>query len=443
MGQGIVIHPVPRENVPYSLEAEVDGGRVINAKCGVAAFWGLDAALAGKHPFDALQVVQRTHVNAGVSHAIAAAMGLEGLLQLNPTGNGRLLRNILQGLEFIHAHVTHFYQRVLPDFFNVTGSPVSGEKLPPAAAKALREHYWQSFEALAGIHSMMAAFGGRMPYLLSIVPGGVAVRPDYQRIFELQSRGKAVLRFIRDIFVTDVDTLFASYREYSGIGAGARRVLAMGAFPQRDGGRQMFFPAGASPGTATTPDVNKITQDTAHAWFKDVTGAPAAAPDPEIKSQAYSWLPVLKYEGQRYETGPLARMILAGEEKTARLGVQAFSVMGRHLARAYESLWLAEKMVEWVSGLKPQKPAVAGKYKAPEEGEGWSVTESPAGSVVHRFRIQAGRIEFYRVFGAAAWNLAPRDGGGSNGPLEQALVGTPVANPQDPVEVLRVFRAFS
>lgn len=443
MGQWVVIHPVPRENVPYSLEVEIDGGRVINAKCGAAAYWGLDVTLAGKHPFDALQVVQRTHANAGVSHAIAAAVGLEALLQLKPTGNGRLLRNILQGLEFIHAHVTHFYQRVLPDFFNAAGAPAAGEKLPPAAAKALREHYWQSFEVLAGIHSMMAAFGGRMPYPLCIVPGGVAVSPDFRRVFELQSRVKAVLLFVREIFVSDVELLFATFREYSSIGAGPQRLLAMGAFPQLDGGQQMLIPAGTLPGAASTPDVGKITQDTSYAWLSNVTGAPEAAPGPELKSQAYSWLAALKYEDRRYETGPLARMIIAGESRTAQLGAQAFSVMGRHLARAYESLWLAEKTEEWISGLTPQKPAVTGKFKVPEEGTGWAVTESPAGSVVHRFRIQDGRIGFYRVFGAAAWNLSPRDSGGSSGTLEQALVGTPVVNPQDPAEVLRVFRAYS
>ncbi|MFZ5641187.1 MAG: nickel-dependent hydrogenase large subunit [Bacillota bacterium] len=445
MGQWVTIHPILRENIPYSLEVEIDGGRVINARCGAAAFWGLETALAGKHPFDALQVVQRFNANAGVSHAIAAAAGFERLLQVAPAGNSRLLRNILQGLEFIHSHITHFYQGVLPDFLDIAGAPAAGENLPPAVGKDLREHYWQSFETLAVIHRAMAVFGGRMPCLTSIVPGGVAVRPDYQKVFEIQSHRKAVLRFIRDTYIKDVENLFVIFREYTGVGAGSRRMLAMGAFPLRDGkdGRQMFFPPGTSPGASAPPDINKLSEDTAYTWFKGVSGSPGALPEPELKDRAYSWLPVLKFEEQRWETGPLARMTMAGEERTARLGVQAYSAAGRHLARAYESLWLAEKMEEWIDGLKPGKPALTGEFKVPEEGEGWAVAESPAGSVVHRFRLQAGRIEFYRVFGAAAWNLSPRDSGERMGPLEEALIGTPVANPQDPAEVLRVFRAFT
>jgi hydrogenase large subunit len=445
MGQWVKIHPIPRENIPYSLEVEIEGGRVINARCGAAAYWGLDSALTGRDPFDALQVVQRFNANAGVSHAIAAAAGLEGLLQVAPAGNGRLLRNILQGLEFIHSHITHFYQGVLPDFLNIAGAPQAGEKLPPAVGKELREHYWQSFETLALIHQAMAAFGGRMPYQTSIVPGGVAVRPDYQKVFEIQSHRKALLRFIRDTYIKDVENLFIIFREYTGVGAGARRLLALGAFPLRDGkdSRQMFLPPGTTPGAGVLPDINKLAEDTAYAWFKGYSGSPGALPEPEMKDRAYSWLPVLKYEEQRWETGPLARMTLAGDGRMARLGVLAYSAAGRHLARAYESLWLAEKMAEWIDGLKPGKPAVTGEFKAPEEGEGWALAESPVGSVVHRFRLQGGRIQFYRIFGAAAWNLSPRDSGERMGPLEEALIGTPVVNPQDPVEVLRVFRSFT
>lgn len=447
MGEWIMLHPIPRENVPYALEVEIEGGRVINARCGAAALWGLEAVLAGKEPFDALQVVQRTHALAGVSHAIAAAVGLETLLGIVPPANGRLLRNVLQGLEFIYAHVFHFYQGVLPDFINIKGLAVPAEKLPPVTGKALREHYWQSFEVLAGIHQTMSIFGGKMPYMLSVVPGGVAVRPDYQKIFEMASRWKFVESFVRDVYVPDIETLYAAYREYGGIGAGARRLLAMGAFPlqgEQAERQQMLFPAGVLPAaTAIAPEMKNLTQDMSYAWFAGGAGAPGALPAVEIKNGAYSWLPALNYKGQRYETGPLARMIVAGEEKTVRMGEAAFSVMGRHLARGYECLWLADKMKTWIDGLQSGKPAVAGKFKVPQEGSGWSVTESPAGAVAHRFHIKAGRIEFYRVLGAAAWNLAPRDGGDNKGPLEEALTGTPVVNPAQPAEVLRVFRAFT
>lgn len=445
MGQKVVIHPVPGENIPYSLELELDGGRVSNARCGATALWGPEMILAGKQPYDALHIVQRSQAYQGVSHAIAAATGLEGLQQVVPPANGRLLRNILQGLEFIHAHLIHFYQVSLPGFLSVNGAPVPGEKLPPTAGQALREHFWQAFAVASEIHKMMAAFGGKMPFPMSIVPGGVAVQPDYQKVFNLYSRLKSVVSFIRDIYIPDIEMLFGVYGEYAVIAPGIRRLYAVGAFPLLDGKnerQQMFLPAGVVPGS-TGPEVKNVTEDMAYAWFAGADSEPGAYPKAEMKSQAYSWLTALKYSGQRCETGPLARMTLAGEGKLSGLGPAAYSVKGRYLARGYESLRLAEKMEEWISGLNPKKPAVTGKFKPPEEGEGWAVTEGPGGSIIHRFRLQDGKIDFYRVFGAANWNLSPRDGGENRGPLEEALIGTPVANPQNPVEAIRVFRAFT
>jgi len=40
------------------------------------------------------------------------------------------------------------------------------------------------------------------------------------------------------------------------------------------------------------------------------------------------------------------------------------------------------------------------------------------------------------------WNASPRDNAGVHGPLEEALIGTPVKNTAEPVEVLRVIHSF-
>jgi hydrogenase large subunit len=40
------------------------------------------------------------------------------------------------------------------------------------------------------------------------------------------------------------------------------------------------------------------------------------------------------------------------------------------------------------------------------------------------------------------WNLSPKDNAGQRGPLEQALIGVPVANVDKPIEVLRVVHSF-
>ena len=46
--------------------------------------------------------------------------------------------------------------------------------------------------------------------------------------------------------------------------------------------------------------------------------------------------------------------------------------------------------------------------------------------------LDKGKIENYQVVTPTAWNIGPRDGDGVLGPIEQALVGTPITDMQDP-----------
>ena len=53
-----------------------------------------------------------------------------------------------------------------------------------------------------------------------------------------------------------------------------------------------------------------------------------------------------------------------------------------------------------------------------------------------------GRIDNYQAVVSATWNGSPRDARGQRGPWEEALTGTPVADTERPVEVLRTARSF-
>jgi Ni,Fe-hydrogenase I large subunit len=48
----------------------------------------------------------------------------------------------------------------------------------------------------------------------------------------------------------------------------------------------------------------------------------------------------------------------------------------------------------------------------------------------------------YQIITPTCWNCSPRDTAGQRGPLEEALIGTPVANVDEPIEVLRVVHSF-
>jgi hydrogenase large subunit len=153
------------------------------------------------------------------------------------------------------------------------------------------------------------------------------------------------------------------------------------------------------------------------------------------KDGAYSWLKSPRYGGEVYEVGALARMVVNGAYSN---GV---SVMDRHLARARETLKIAQAMQGWLDEL----PVGASAYtpaSIPVTAAAMGLTEAPRGALGHWLRIADSKIARYQIITPTCWNCSPRDGAGQRGPLEEALIGTPVANADEPIEALRVIHSF-
>jgi len=137
-----------------------------------------------------------------------------------------------------------------------------------------------------------------------------------------------------------------------------------------------------------------------------------------------------------------------------KLGVGAdalFSTLGRVAARGIETVVLAQKVPDWIAELEANMNSGdlaihnGSKWDPstwPTEAMGWGATEAPRGALGHWVHIKNGKIENYQAVVATAWNGSPRDGKGQRGVWEQALIGTPVADPEKPVEVLRTIHSF-
>ena len=71
------------------------------------------------------------------------------------------------------------------------------------------------------------------------------------------------------------------------------------------------------------------------------------------------------------------------------------------------------------------------------------VTRAPTrGALGHWLRVANGKIANYQVVTPTCWNASPRDASGNRGPIEEALIGTPVHDITQPIEVLRVIHSF-
>jgi hydrogenase large subunit len=257
-----------------------------------------------------------------------------------------------------------------------------------------------------------------------------------------------------------------SYPDYFEIGAGCGNLLAYGVF-DLDGHepdllkRDRLFRAG----TISTDlklgevDATKIAEEVKHSWYADVTtgrhpSQGATEPQPN-KEGAYSWLKSPRYDGQVYEVGPLARMVVAyasGDPTVKELvdstlahfnapPAALFSVLGRHAARALECKVVADAMAGWILELKPGEPVYT-EYTTPEESTGMGLTEGPRGALGHWIEIKDHKIANYQCVVPTTWNASPRDDKGQPGPIEQALIGTRVKDEDNPFEVVRIVRAF-
>lgn len=492
MTDTILIDPVTRLEGHYAVKVEVQQGRVSSAHSSGEMFRGFETILKGRHPMDAQQITQRICGVCPISHGTASILAQDQAYGVQPPKGGRLLRNLILGANYIQSHIVHFYQLSALDFIDVTAvlgyggsdpvllqikkwinSQIESKTVFPAAPFLPRmegdyisdsalnlgglRHYVDALAMRAKAHQMAALFGGKVPHSTALVPGGVTQHVSADNIAAYAAMLSDVRTFIDTVYLPDVAAVAQAYPGYLEIGKGCGDFLAYGVFPEDDGAPML--PGGVLAGGSVNKfDPALISEDVRYSLFDSPSGLhPAqgqtkAAPD---KADAYSWIKAPRYDGKPMEVGPLARMLLAYHQGHAQakplidgllaklgLGTEALiSVMGRHAARALECKIVADRCAAWLDELRPGM-ATFTDFQIPNTAQGMGLTEAPRGALGHWITIQGGRIGGYQCVVPSTWNCSPRDDKGAPGPVEQALVGTPIADPDNPLEAARVVRSF-
>ncbi len=212
-------------------------------------------------------------------------------------------------------------------------------------------------------------------------------------------------------------------------------------------------------------DQKLIKEYTKYAWYTDECSDlhPSKGKTiPDVhKKDAYSFCKASRYNGKAVEVGPLARMWVHNPELSPMgkkqlkdlFGIEAkmfrdlgedmaFSLMGRHVARAEEAYMVANAIQDaWLKEVQPGEETYV-KTEIPESAEGLGLTEAPRGSLLHYINIKDSKTANYQMIPATLWNSTPRDDKGHRGTIEEALVGTPVPDPKNPVDISRIIRSF-
>ena len=300
-----------------------------------------------------------------------------------------------------------------------------------------------------------------MPALIiGIVAGGVTEKPTVAKIAGFLWRLNELRAFIDNKYIPDVVTVAKAYSQYFGIGKGTGNLLAYGFFPLNADGSKKLIPGGVfTEGQVSSLDTGKIAEYVGFSRYKSGSGLHPSKGETEVdpyKSGAYSFVKAPRYDKKAHEVGPLARMGIAYLTKSnqqvvdlvsSTLGIfdadasVLFSTLGRHAARALECKVVADAALGWLLQLDPSKP-VHTPYTIPDNAQGMGLTEAPRGALGHWIEIENKKISRYQCVVPSTWNCGPKDDMNQRGPLEEALVGTPIADPDNPIEAVRVVRSF-
>lgn len=435
---GTTFSPVTRISGLLSVDVRIGANRCIeDANCRGEQFRGYEAILGNRKITDAVYLTQRVCGICSMAHGYTAARLVEQIYGVTPSDETLILQQLMLGAEFLQNHIRHFYLLALPDYLPDNALPGFAGccdcRFSPEQSQSLTEHYFTSMDYSRKCHDMLAVFGGKIPHQHGLVPEGVAVAPTADRKMQFLSLLQEVRDFLRQTMLPDALQLAEAYPDYFTIGTRPPTFISYGVFDPRFGGH---FSPGVYDGQQVLPVVAEAIQESiAFSWFERSTeGVVRPAPN---KPEAYSWAKAPRYYGLALEGGPLARKVIRNGPGSC----YPAGTIQRHLARAEEACLIADWMGDWLQTLPEQ-----GRYISPlidvTKTKAIQMNDAPRGALLHAMETSADEIAFYDIITPTTWNFSPKDDHGKPGPAEEALMGTVVQDPANPIEIGRIIRAF-
>jgi hydrogenase large subunit len=365
-------------------------------------------------------------------------------------------------------------------------------KLPPEVNLLAVSHYLQALEVQRKANQVVGILGSKTPNIQNLAVGGVAnaINLDNQatlnmdKLFAVKDLLDEVVTFVQQVYVPDVCAIGAMYPEWLGYGSGVTSYLAVPDLPIDAKGTAFDLPGGTifdgkletfKPiSTFGDPYFKEnVAECIAHSWYDGQWTRHPYEEDTVPKytkfqeDGKYSWVKAPRFQGRPMQVGPLAQVLagyVGGHEPTRRWADAALekvsavakvkvtpamlhSTLGRHAARAIRTAVIGEMAQKhWkllVDNIGKGDTAIFNPPTFPKgEVRGFGFHEAPRGTLSHWVVIRDGKIHNYQAVVPTTWNASPRDDKQVKGPYEASLVGTPVADAEKPLEVLRTIHSF-
>ena len=339
---------------------------------------------------------------------------------------------------------------------------------------------------------------GGMPCSINVNDTGAVGAVNIAWLNKVSDIINSSIAFVDQVYIPDLKAIASFYKDWlHGGGLSGKNVMAYGEFPEIANNytnESWMLPNGAilDGDLSTVHDVDlrdpeQIREFVTHSWYEypdpnaglhpwDGVTEPKFELGPNAKGSKtniealdeggkYSWLKAPRWRGHAMEVGPLARYLVAyarGQEdikdqvdsllSDLDLPITAlFSTLGRTAARGLECSWAAHKMRtvfdDMMANIKAGDVATANMQMWepdtwPGDTKGVGFGEAPRGALGHWIHIQDAKIANYQAVVPTTWNASPRDPQENIGAYEAALLGTPMEDPKQPLEILRTIHSF-
>ncbi|MDR1413291.1 MAG: nickel-dependent hydrogenase large subunit [Actinomycetes bacterium] len=519
-----VIDPLTRIEGHLRVELDISGGVVNDAWVSGTLYRGFETMIKGRTPIDAAYMVQRICGVCPVPNTHVSCYASEDATGVTLPNGARLVRNILELVQFLQSHIIWFYTLAAVDYVDISrvleanvadtyalaqqagtsvadfgavqaqvkklidggdlsiftngwfGHPAFSQTMPPELHLIGVAHYLEALQIQAEAARIMAVVGGKFPHPMSSVPGGTTWMPTEEKLDDLLFRLYKIQKFVNNTLIPDTLAIAPHYLDALNYGGGCKKFLSWGVFDSdsldpadRYLARGFVDATGAAP-VASAIDDSDIHEYVTSTW--DNANPELTRWDSETKpdfteydvQKKYSWCKSPRINGEVAEVGPLARMLasyLNPDERYNRVrelvdtGLGALgaagnpgallSLLGRVAARNLENPYLIELAIAQTQELIAYVKEGGSSFFQPAQrptGNGAGLWEAPRGAITHWDRVKGGKIDNYVIIIPSTWNLGPRDEEGRLGPVEQALVGTPILDPERPLEAARIVRSF-